>query len=236
MVDLMIRKGSKFIVDFGSIAIPRALAKELEEKIRQLALGLLARTDFKGDVHLGFKLPPETYGIIFRDEGDEGEGDAPAITSPSRKKVIFPSKLASSKAAGIKAIRISRVKHDIQYEQLDERNQTIIGFVLHPIVDERNKLTAATLTRMGSGKEKGKLGAADRSARALIVDELSQFTRSSAEGGETGGEVLLSWWGVIGTGISCGLAAIEGGANILEDGACAAGIIDVVEEDDDDDD
>jgi len=155
--------------------------------------------------------------------------------------MTFPCKLASSKAANVSAIRVSRIEHDIHYEQLDQHNQPIVGFVLHPVVNKRNKLVAVTIARMGAPTPgETALGAADRLALASIVDELSQFQQSSSTGGGAGtggGAVIaLSWWGVIGTGISCGLAAVESGANLLEDGACAAGIIDVLEDDDDDDD
>jgi hypothetical protein len=227
MKNLTTRKGAKFMVDFGPVPLPDDLIKQLLEAIQQLALGTVAKTDFKGDIHIGAQLPPETYGMILGGPGGEG-GEGGESVMASARELIFPTKLAASKAAGVRAIRLSRVKYDIRYEQLDERNQTIIGFVLHPIVDEGKRVTGATLTRMGS--DKGTLGSADRSALGLIVDELSQFARSGLEGGATGGEgtVVYDWWGVIATGLSCGLASISGGTDILDDVACATGIVSVV--------
>jgi len=255
---------AKFFVDFGPVAIEGAVRQELEGKIQQLALGVLAKTDYKGDISLGGLLPPDLYGLTLGDGDDDGDGDgeengtggADAVRSLSRAKtaaprgakirarrktVTFPCRLASSKAAAVSAIRVSHIKHDIHYEQLDNHNQPIVGFVLHPVVDKRNKLVAVTIARMGlPSTGETTLGGADRSALASIVDELSQFQQSSSTGGGAatgGGPVMaLSWAGVIGTGISCGLAAIESGGDLLEDGACAAGIVAVLEDDDDDDD
>jgi hypothetical protein len=248
MKTLRNRKGTKFVVDFGPVAMEESLGKELEGKIQQLALGVLAKTDYKGDISLGGLLPPDLYGLTL-DSGDEDEktnaegGAIDDISRPEttatrsvrigaiRKNITFPTKLASSKAAGVRAIRVSRVKHDIQYEQLDKHNHPITGFVLHPVINKRNKLMGVTIRPIGStSTSQTTLGETDRLALAAIVDELSQFKQSSPTGGVS---VALSWWGVIGTGISCGLAAVEGGANLYEDGACAAGIIDVLAEDDD---
>lgn len=62
------RAGSKFVVDFGAIPIPSALATELEGDIQQVALSALARIDFHGDLRIG-RLPTGTYGYIFEPDG-----------------------------------------------------------------------------------------------------------------------------------------------------------------------
>jgi hypothetical protein len=87
---------------------------------------------------------------------------------------VFPSRLASSKAAGVKGIRVSRVKHDLHLEQLDARGQKIIGFVMHPII-KANKVMAVEFVRMGASGTHSLLAAAERAALAVITDELSQF-------------------------------------------------------------
>ena len=62
------REGSKFVVDFGTIPIPSAMAKELEGEFQRLALAILAKVDFRGDLHIG-RLPTGIYGYVFEPNG-----------------------------------------------------------------------------------------------------------------------------------------------------------------------
>lgn len=66
MGSLIKRRPSTFLVDFGNVDIPSNLAAELETNIQEMALGALARIDFRGDIRIG-RLPPGTYGMIFGD-------------------------------------------------------------------------------------------------------------------------------------------------------------------------
>jgi len=236
MTSLTTRKRTKFIVDFGSIPVSETLSKGLEGKIQQLALSLLAKTDYKGDIHLGGELPSETYGLILNGDGD-GDGDeSSVIGKASRRSVVFPCTLASSKAAGVKAIRVSRVKLDIHLEQLNQRQQMIRGFVLHPQINKNRKLTGAIMRRMGPTGGRLSLEVADRLALAVIVNELSQFTQSGGAGAEVGA-VPFDFWGVISAGLSCGLASLSGGLDLVDDAACGAalaGELETINDGDDD--
>lgn len=64
----MKREGTKFIVDFGTIPVPSVMAAELESEFQRLALSVLAKTDFRGDLHIG-DLPTGTYGYVFDPNG-----------------------------------------------------------------------------------------------------------------------------------------------------------------------
>jgi len=68
------REGSKFIVDFGTIPVPSAMAAELEGEFQRLALSIIARIDFRGDLHIG-RLPTGVYGYIFEPNGYPLPGD-----------------------------------------------------------------------------------------------------------------------------------------------------------------
>src|SRR5690348_3554739 len=61
-------EGSKFIVDFGSLPVPSAMATELEGEFQRLALAILAKIDFRGDIRIDH-LPPGLYGYVFEPNG-----------------------------------------------------------------------------------------------------------------------------------------------------------------------
>jgi hypothetical protein len=64
MTTFIRRQASTFVVDFGNVEIPSALAKEMETEFQQVALAALARIDFHGNIQIG-RLPIGTYGMIF---------------------------------------------------------------------------------------------------------------------------------------------------------------------------
>jgi hypothetical protein len=66
MATFIKRQASTFVIDFGDVAIPSALAKEMETEFQQVALAALARIDFRGNIRIG-RLPVGTYGMIFGD-------------------------------------------------------------------------------------------------------------------------------------------------------------------------
>jgi hypothetical protein len=148
---------------------------------------------------------------------------------------VFGTKLAGSKVRGVAAIRVSRVGDDICFDQLGPRGQETGGFVLHLDV-KRSKgertLKAISVTRKGSKQTGSPLGKAEREDLASIVDELSQFRQ---EDHSEGSETIASIWGAIGAGIDCGLAAVELGANPIEDVACAIAAGEVLADSEDDD-
>lgn len=77
------REGSRFIVDFGPIPVPTALAADLEGEFQRAALAVLAKIDFRGDLRIG-RLPTGTWGYIFDPGGsppppDDG-GGVPLVT------------------------------------------------------------------------------------------------------------------------------------------------------------
>lgn len=64
MANFVQRRGSTFVVDFGDVELPSALAKDLDTEIQTLALRTLARTGSRGPFGFG-RLPPGTWGLIF---------------------------------------------------------------------------------------------------------------------------------------------------------------------------
>lgn len=66
MANIVQRRRSTFVVDFGDVEIPSALAKELETEVQTLALRTLARIDYRGNLRFG-RLPIGTWGLIFGD-------------------------------------------------------------------------------------------------------------------------------------------------------------------------
>lgn len=84
------REGSKFIVDFGTIPVPSAMAAELEGEFQRLALSIIAKIDFRGDLHIG-RLPTGVYGYIFEPNGYPFPGDGqgqPELTIYDHTNVI----------------------------------------------------------------------------------------------------------------------------------------------------
>jgi hypothetical protein len=159
---------------------------------------------------------------------------ATPVLSPST--IVFPTALPASQAAGVAAIRVSRVNNDMTLEELNAQGGTIIGFVLDPVVDSATKkITGITVTQMGSSGVPipSALTPAQISALSLITNELQQF-KASKTGGTTGSglpgpakdregkSAIGGWLGAIDTGIACGLAGVEGGANLLADAGCIA--------------
>lgn len=92
---------------------------------------------------------------------------------------VFPTALSASKADGIAAIRISQVNGDVLFEELDAKQETIIGFVMHALVDSEKKITAIAVTQMGSGPAPLQLTPAQQSAFGLIGNALKEFKTSN---------------------------------------------------------
>lgn len=158
------------------------------------------------------------------------------VTSPTT--TLFLTTLPASKAAGVAAIRMSRVNGvngDIQLEELGAQGETIIGFVLHALVDSSTKkVTGIAVTQMGSSGTPSPFTPAQRSAFGLITNELKQFSTSSAVNAPAGTPAprdreLFSMSDLKGileaaaVAIDCGLAITEGGLNPLADAGCIAG-------------
>jgi hypothetical protein len=225
---------TKFVVDLGNLELPPIIERQIESEIRAVVLKALANPELgvarRLEPSIFRRFPGETLGLwIDPDHPEEGtwEDTVPGISGRSGEDMITPfathnmavflSSLASTKAGGAEAIRISRVKDDLHLEQLDARGRTIMGFVLHPITNAKKKVTAVAITRKGSSGAIESLGTEERAALAAIVDELSQMKESSAPG------VIFFWhqfWEAVGAGVACGLAAVEGGANPVADGEC----------------
>ncbi len=139
--------------------------------------------------------------------GGQVNGVTPFVT---HNKAVFPTRLASTKAGGAEAIRVSRMKDDLYLEQLDARGQAIVSFVLHPIVDKMKKVSSVAITRTDSDSNvtPSSLGREDKAALAAIVDELQQIKgeQPSSPG------VIFFWRGLleaIDAGIACGLAELN---------------------------
>lgn len=166
------------------------------------------------------------------------------VVSPAT--ILFPAALPASKAAGVAAIRVSRVNNDLNLEELNAQGGTIIGFTFDPIISSgTTNVTGISVTQMGSSATPSTLTPAQLSALTLITNELQQYKASQTVGptgfglpgaakAREGKSVVGSWLGTIATGIDCGLAAVEGGANPIADLACAAAYGAWVAEDDGD--
>jgi len=71
--------GSRFVVDFGNIKLPKDVERKIELEIRSVVLREVAKIDLLGDVSIGlpgkFKKPwpwwPGTMGIIIYDPKKE---------------------------------------------------------------------------------------------------------------------------------------------------------------------
>lgn len=148
--------------------------------------------------------------------------------------ILFSTALPASKAAGVAAIRVSRVNDELNLEELDAQGGTIIGFVFNPIIGSgTNNVTGIAVTQMGSSGSPSALTPAQLSALTLITNELKQYKASPAVGptglglpaparDREGKSAVGSWLATIDTGIACGLAAVEGGANPIADAGCIA--------------
>jgi hypothetical protein len=106
--------------------------------------------------------------------------------------------------------------------------------VFHPILNSAKEVKTVTIERVGSKRKGLPLSTRQRTSLKEIVGELSAIG-SVSSGGATAYDVK-GWLGAIGTGIACGLAAVEGGANILADADCIVATGAWLGDDDDDDD
>jgi hypothetical protein len=226
---------TKFVVDLGNLELPPIIERQIESEIRAVVLKALTNPELgvarQLDPSIFGRFPGRTLGLwIDPDHPEEGswEDTAPRIPGRSREGVVTPfvshnvavfrSKLASTKAHGAEAIRISRVKNgDVHIEQLGARGQTVVEFVLHPITSSAKEVTAVEIKRIDSSGPDLSLGRKDRLALAAIVDELRQFKESSAPG------VIYFWSQLLAVTemvLACGAAVLEGAANPAADAAC----------------
>jgi hypothetical protein len=238
----------RFSVDVDGIALADESVTAIDEALKKAAIMAIATLDLRGR-ELTFS--PIMQGMI-RPNGDDDRDEPPvggaqiSIRSVgggsenqpvmSRDTAVFRTKLAGSKARGVAAIRVSRVGDDICLDQLGPRGQETGGFVLHLDIEgskDKRTLKAISVTRKASKPTGSPLAKAEREDLASIVDELSQFQQ---EDHPDGSETIASIWGAIGAGIHCGLAAVEGGANLLEDAECAIAAGEVLADSEDDDD
>lgn len=254
------RKRNEFKVSIEGITLPDESVHNINESVQKAALAAMAAIDLRGKELI---FSPIMARILSDPEEGEGEGEGSgsrsgggaqinvgplepnepfidALTPQTTSKMTtFHTKLASSKAAGAQAIRISRVKRDLHLEQLGSTGKTIVGFVMHPITNKAKKVTAVVITRMGSnGGRHSSLTHSDRAALAIITDELSQFKASGGPTGASGRSVMrLSLRGAleaIDAGIACGLAGVEFGLNPLADAGCSVATGLMLGDDDDD--
>ncbi|GAA5501771.1 hypothetical protein Dxin01_01510 [Deinococcus xinjiangensis] len=57
--------GTKFVVDFGDVQLPKELADKLDRDIRQMVTHTIAGLDFHADESIKFVRPPKgIYGLI----------------------------------------------------------------------------------------------------------------------------------------------------------------------------
>lgn len=238
----------RFSVDVDGIALADESVTAIDEALKKAAIMAIATLDLRGR-ELTFS--PIMQGMI-RPNGDD-DGDEPPVGGAqisirsvgggsedqpvmSRDTAVFRTKLAGSKARGVAAIRVSRVGGDICLDQLGPRGQETGGFVLHLDIEgskDKRTLKAISVTRKASKPTGSPLAKAEREDLASIVDELSQFQQ---EDHSDGSETIASIWGAIVAGYHCGMAAVEGGANLIEDVECAVAAGEVLADSEDDDD
>jgi hypothetical protein len=163
------------------------------------------------------------------------------VTSPTM--VLFLTALPASKAAGVAAIRMSRVNGDFQLEELDAQGDTIIGLVLHIVVDtSTQKVTGIAVTQMGSSTTPSPFTPAQLSAFSLITNELKHFQASLPASANVpaantplpkGVKRESSIFSGIMFVLSCGAAAVEGGGNPIADAECIVNAGEVLSDDGD---
>lgn len=166
----------------------------------------------------------------------------PPITSVmTATMALFPTTLAASQAAGVAAIRLTRVGTDLQVEELNAIEATIIGFVMHPLLSSTKQVTAIAITQMGQSSVPSPLTPAQKAALTLIANELKQFTASGAPTSPPGRPRGLDrssgspgFFEEALVALDCAGAVLEGGANPIADVGCIAGFTLVVTEADND--
>lgn len=249
MAERETKEPTRFVVNLGNLELPPVVARQIESEIRAVVLRALANLDTEPSKRLNSSLfgnfTGRTLGLWIDPEHPElgswedtvplgfgKDGITPFVMS---NRALFPTRLASTKASGAEAIRISRVKNDLHLEQLDGRGQAIVSFVLHPIIDKSKKVSSVGVTQPESDYSDGtpSLGRRDKAALAAIVDELRQI-----KGEQPSSPGVIFFWRdlfeAIDAGIACGLAAVEGGLNPLADAGCAVAFGLMLDDDDDD--
>jgi hypothetical protein len=141
---------------------------------------------------------------------------------------LFLTKLAVSKAAGVEAIRLTRVNNDIHLEELNAHGERMIGFVMHPLLNNAKKVTAVAVTQMGGSGTPLPLTPAQKTALRQITNELKQFRASGAANPPaTGRTARISLKGIleaVDAGIACGAAGAELGMNPIADAGCIVAV------------
>lgn len=242
------KESTRFVVNLGNLELSPVVSRQIESEIRSVVLRALATLEttssarlepslfgnFKGRT-LGLWVDPahpeqgswgDTVALAFRKDGI-----SPYITN---NDALFLSKLASTKARGTEAIRISRTKDALNLEEIDGRGQVAARFVLRPNVDSKKAVRTVDIAieDVDSHGRHSSLEPRDRAALAAIVDELSLIR--DEQSGSPG--VIYFWRGLleaIGAGIECGAAVVEGGLNPLADVGCSIAVGLMVSNDDD---
>lgn len=247
MTERAIKESTRFMVNLGNLELPPVVARQIESEIRVVVLRALANLDtqpskrlnpslfgvFAGST-LGLWIDPEhpeqgswedTVPLVFGKNGI-----TPFVT---RNMALFPTKSASNKSSGAKAIRISRVNSDLHLEHLDERGQVLVSFVLHPLSDKTKKVGSVGIaqTNSGSDSKSSSLGRRDKAALAAIVDDLQHIKEELPDSPG----VIYFWRDLleaIDAGIACGLAGVEGGLNPIADVGCSVAVGLMLDDDD----
>lgn len=152
----------------------------------------------------------------------------------SQNLILFLTTLPASKAAGVAAIRVSRVTAAAQVEELNADADTIVGFLLKPVVDASTKqVTGIAVTQMGGSDTPEPFTPTQQAAFALMTSELKQFQAANDADAAVGEpapppkdrELKSTAGWILGLAVyvlDCGAAIGEGGANPLADAACIA--------------
>ncbi len=157
MANLVQRRGSRFVVDFGEVELPLELAKDLDTEIQGLALRTLARAGPKGPFGFG-RLPIGIWGMIFSDWNPDWFSGAQDSGTP---ELSFEDHNIIVEAGMKHALYLTRIFAADRRAGREISEEALIGALAQiPSLDERAKQSSLNVfTHIQGGIGEGALNA-----------------------------------------------------------------------------
>lgn len=149
MANLVQRRGSRFVVDFGEVELPLEIAKDLDTEIQALALRTLARTSPKGPFSFG-RLPIGIWGMIFSDWNPDWfsaaqHGEAPEISFEDHNIIV--------EAGMTHALALTRIFSADRRAGKEISEEALIGALARlPSLDERARRSSLNVLKHMQGR------------------------------------------------------------------------------------